>query len=58
MKRNLIFILITLVYLTLMYYCYIDIDVISLTNMFFMTLMYIAFIIASIIINSDKEKQN
>ena len=54
MKRNLIFLLITLVYLTLMYTCYIDINIISLTNMLFMTLMYIASFIAFYLIDYDK----
>lgn len=58
MKRNLIFLLITLVYIFLMRDCYYDVNIISLINMLFMTMMYIAFIIASIIVNSDKEKQN
>ena len=53
-----IFILVTLVYLTLMYVCYNEPNVISLINMLFMTLIYIAFIIAMSIVNSDKEKQN
>ena len=57
MKRNLIFILITVVYIFLMRDCYYDVNIISLINMLFMTMMYIAFIIASIIVSSDKEKQ-
>ena len=58
MRQNLIFIIITIIYVSIMYYCYIDFDVISLINMLFMTMMYIAFIIASIIVSSDKENQN
>ena len=58
MKRNLIFLLITLVYIFLMRDCYYDVNIISLINMLFMTMMYIAFIIASIIVSSDKENQN
>ena len=58
MKRNLIFILITVVYIFLMRDCYYDVNIISLINMLFMTMMYIAFIIASIIVSSDKENQN
>ena len=58
MKRNLIFLFITLVYLTLMYICYIDFEIVAFINMLFMTLMYIAFFIAMIIVYSDKEKQN
>ena len=58
MKRNLIFILITLVYIFLMRDCYYDVNLISVTNMLLMTLMYMAFIIALIIVNSNKEKQN
>ena len=54
MKRNLIFLLITLVYLTLMYFCYIDINLISLTNMLLMTLMYIASFIAIYLVDYDK----
>jgi hypothetical protein len=58
MKRNIIFILITLVYIFLMRDCYYDVNLISVTNMLLMTLMYMAFIIALIIVNSNKEKQN
>ena len=57
MKRNLIFILITVVYIFFMRDCYYDVNIISLINMLFMTMMYIAFIIASIIVSSDKEKK-
>jgi len=58
MKRNIIFILITLVYIFLMRDCYYDVNLISVTNMLLMTLMYMAFIIALIIVKSNKEKQN
>jgi hypothetical protein len=54
MKRNLIFILITLVYIFLMRDCYYDVNLISVTNMLLMTLMYIAFIIAFYLIDYDK----
>lgn len=58
MKLNHIFIIATLIYITLMYICYNDYDVISLINMLFITLIYIAFFIAVFIIDTDKEKQN
>lgn len=58
MKLNHIFIIATLIYITLMYLCYNDYDVISLINMLFMTFIYITFFIAVFIIDTDKEKQN
>jgi hypothetical protein len=57
MKRNLIFIFITVLYLTLMSCCYNDINIISLTNMLLMTLMYIAFFIAVYLIDDEKIKK-
>ena len=56
MKRNLIFILITVVYIFLMRDCYYDINIISLIDMIFMTLMYIALFIAVYLIDYDKIK--
>jgi hypothetical protein len=56
MKRNLIFLLITLVYLSLMYICYVDFEIVALINMLFMTLMYIALFIAMYLIDYDKIK--